>query len=603
MQQLENTRRKSKVRFDKGKKMTLEWTKMTVSVAEDGAVAGVSEWVSVSIRGDKKDVKPYSSEIRDLCKPLARTEADFMECVFAEFIATVADQVLSGLPKKAKKDKAKKTPLKTASAALEEPKSSKKSKASTPAPAAPAAAPPDAKDLSLDAIKRRVRGMLSSLTKAGKKMSPEDLAAAGAKVAALADDLSSTIVSGVKAFKEAKTARKKQKKKVPRFSAFLLFCKDARPKLKAKAQKKDPSKQPMSIPDQAKEMGKQWNKLSDAKKAPYIAEANRLKAEEMERRASLPSDDEEEPDAGPDDRAQKKRKHKKKTPRFSAFLLFCKDVRPGIQARNAKAKPGEKQAVPQQAKEMGEMWQSLEQSKKDAYAAKAEKLKAEYLASPEGMAAAAAKDDAKEDSSDAEHPERARKKQKRAKRPRFSGFLLFCKEARPNLPEVLKGKVTEQAREMGRMWNELDTDKKEKLEAQAAKMKADFLAKEAAEEAARRAASAAAGTPPAAPAAPAPAAPAPASAGKRKRRTKAEMEAARAATVAAQTDAAVSPAVEATPVKAKRRRRTKAEMEAARAAGLEPPAKKSAAETAKPASDSSDSDSDSDSDDTPLADL
>ena len=92
--------RKTKLRLEeKGKKLTLEWTKMFVSVANDGAVAGESEWVGVCVRGDKNDVKRYSSEIRDLCKPLARTEADFMECVFAEFIATVADQALSGSAK------------------------------------------------------------------------------------------------------------------------------------------------------------------------------------------------------------------------------------------------------------------------------------------------------------------------------------------------------------------------------------------------------------------------------------------------------------------------------------------------------------------------
>ena len=609
--------RKTKLRLEeKGKKLTLEWTKMLVSVADDGAVAGESEWVGVSVRGDKNDVKRYSSEIRDLCKPLARTEADFMECVFAEFIATVADQALSGSAKKAKKDKAKKTPLK-------EPKSAKKSKASTSAPAAPAAAPSDAKRITMNALKKRVRGMLASLTKAGQKLSPEDLAAAGAKVAALANDLADDIDSGVKAFKEAKTARKKRKKKVPRFSPFLLFCKDARPKLQAKA-KKDPSKA-LAIPDQAREMGRQWNKLSDAKKAPYVAEAAKLKAAEIERRANAPSDDEDSEIALADALGKKrKRKQKKKTPRFSAFLLFCKDVRPGIQARNARAPPGEKQAVPQQAKEMGAMWQTLEPSKKAAYVAKAEKLKAEYLASPEGIAAERAKESADEEGADDEDPAepsedgRARKKQKRAKRPRFSGFLLFCKEARPKLPEALKGKVTEQAREMGRMWKDLPAPKRDKLEAQAAKQKAAFLAGEAAEEAARRTASAAAGAPaPARPpaaaaaaapvaAAPAAATPAPSSTGKRKRRTKAEMEAARAAeataaAATAQTVAAVSPAAAAakTPEKAKRHRRTKAEMEAARAAGTEPPAKKSAVKAARPASDSSDSDSDSD--DTPLA--
>ena len=601
---------------------------MLVSVADAGVVAGESQWVCVSIRGDKNDVKRYSSEIRDLCKPLARTEADFMECVFAEFIATVADQALAGVQKKAKKDKAKKTPGTPA----KEPKTKTKSKASTPAPAAPAApaaAPPSraATDSAMDALKKQVRGMLSQLTRAGKKMSPEDLAAAGAKVAALSDDLTSVIDSGVKAFKEAKAARKKRKKKVPRFSPFLLFCKDARPKLAEKA-KKNPAKA-LSVPDQAREMGRQWNNLSDAKKAPYINEASKLKAEEMERRANAPSDDEDE-DAGADGK-KRKRKHKKKTPRFSAFLLFCKDVRPKIQARNEKAKPGEKQAVPQQAKEMGSMWQNLEQSKKDAYYAKAEKLKREYHASPEGIAAAAAnaEEDARDDDDDDAGASRARKKQKRAKRPRFSGFLLFCKEVRPKLPESLKGKVTEQAREMGRMWKELSEAKREKLEAQAAKQKAAFLANEAAEEAARRADSVAAAAapppaaPPPAPAAPAAAAPAPPSTGKRKRRTKAEMEAARAADLeaalakaadvaaarakaaaaTAQTVAAMSP-VAKTPEKAKRHRRTKAEMEAARAAGLEPPAKKSAAKAAKaakPASDSSESDSDSD--DTPLNEL
>ena len=240
------------------------------------------------------------------------------------------------------------------------------------------------------------------------------------------------------------------------------------------------------MPDQAREMGRQWNNLSDAKKAPYINEASKLKAEEMERRANAPSDDEDE-DAGANGK-KRKRKHKKKTPRFSAFLLFCKDVRPEIQARNKKAKPGEKQAVPEQAKEMGRMWQNLEQSKKDAYYAKAEKLKREYLASPEGIAAAAAnaEDDARDDDDDDDDAgaSRPRKKQKRAKRPRFSGFLLFCKEVRPNLPTSLKGKVTEQAREMGRM-EELPEARREKLEAQAAKQKAAFLANEAAEEAAR----------------------------------------------------------------------------------------------------------------------
>ena len=117
------------------------------------------------------------------------------------------------------------------------------------------------------------------------------------------------------------------------------------------------------------------------------------------------------------------------------------------------------------------MWQTLEPSKKAAYVAKAEKLKAEYLASPEGIAAESAKESADDEGADDEGAEpskdgRARKKQKRAKRPRFSGFLLFCKDARPKLQAKAKKDpskalaIPDQAREMGRQWNKLSDAKK-----------------------------------------------------------------------------------------------------------------------------------------------
>ena len=119
------------------------------------------------VRGDKNDVKRYSSEIGDLCKPLARTEADFMECVFAEFIATVADQALSGSAKKAKKDKAKKTPSRSPS-----PRRSRKASLQRRPPPRAAAAHaaarrrarrprprPDAKRITMNAAKKQGAGM------------------------------------------------------------------------------------------------------------------------------------------------------------------------------------------------------------------------------------------------------------------------------------------------------------------------------------------------------------------------------------------------------------------------------------------------------------
>ena len=226
------------------------------------------------------------------------------------------------------------------------------------------------------------------------------------------------IDSGVKAFKEAKTARKKRKKKVPRFSPFLLFCKDARPKLQAKF-KKDPSKA-LAIPDQAREMGRQWNKLSDAKKAPYVAEAAKLKAAEIERRANAPSDDEDAEIAEIADELGKKRKRKqkKKTPRFSAFLLFCKDVRPGIQARNEQAPPGEKQAVPSRPRGDGRCADAgAEQEGRGL--PPGEKLKRYLAPAEDGYESAKESATTKGDEERAGTSRRRAEKQKRAKRPRF----------------------------------------------------------------------------------------------------------------------------------------------------------------------------------------
>tara|TARA_B110000977_G_scaffold87961_2_gene116983 strand:- start:3370 stop:3969 length:600 start_codon:yes stop_codon:yes gene_type:complete len=198
----------------------------------------------------------------------------------------------------------------------------------------------------------------------------------------------------------------------------------------------------------------------------------------------------------------------------------------------------------------------------------------------------------------------------------------------------MKGKVTEQAAEMGRLWKAINPKKKEKLEAEAQRQKAAFLAAEVTEAAVAVKHAVPPGnldygddfSPGASPVKATPAKNAsgttgvktPAminpSTGKRKRRTKAEMAEAKAAEARAKGSlaavvptpvAAPAPAATSTPgTKEKRKRRTKKEMEEARARG-EAPAKKASA--VKPAvvaaSDSDSSDSDSDSDDIPIASL
>lgn len=616
--------RKTNVRLeDKGKKVKLDRVTLKVSVTSKSGQTFDSEWVSVGAKGDKHEVKRYCGELRELCRPLAAVDGNsnqpiFVECGTAEFVATVAEQSLKDLAAKEKakakkkgneklvQEKAVEKVPEKAAPTLE--KKSKKGKDKAAAPvAAPAAASAEGAVVDLPAFFSNVRGMMKAVKKAAPKLSGPELTTYVAKLESVSKEMTDAI-----AVQLAHKKKKKKKKKVPRFSPFLLFCKDARPKLAKKHKDKS-----LSVPDTAREMGKQWNALSDTLKKPYVELAATLKAAAIEARANAPESESEDEDVG-----EKKRKRTKhKTPRYSGFLLFCKDTRPGFADR--------KMAVPDQARELGIQWGALDKKKKQEYLDTAEQMKKEWLASPAAMAPVA-----DSDLSEQGPESKKRKKQTRAKRPRFSAFLLFCKAERPKLPESMKGKVTEQAAEMGRLWKAINPKKKEKLEAEAQRQKAAFLAAEVTEAAVAVKHAVPPGnldygddfSPGASPVKATPAKNAsgttgvktPAminpSTGKRKRRTKAEMAEAKAAEARAKGSlaavvptpvAAPAPAATSTPgTKEKRKRRTKKEMEEARARG-EAPAKKASA--VKPAvvaaSDSDSSDSDSDSDDIPIASL
>lgn len=222
-----------------------------------------------------------------------------------------------------------------------------------------------------------MRSILRDLTRVEKKLLHEDFAAMCANVSTLAEELSSHIDSCVKEYNEAAWTRrnelKMEMKKLShkaRISPFILFCSEKRRKVRENPSKKL-SFQKLSFPDQARKLGRKWKRLPDVKKAPYLAEAAKLQGKEMERRANLLREYQEK-GVFVDDGSRK-------VSRFSSFMLFCKDMRPGIQARNKKN--GENPRACEWGKELGQMWKVLEQSKKDEYKVKADKLKKEYLES------------------------------------------------------------------------------------------------------------------------------------------------------------------------------------------------------------------------------
>ncbi len=97
-------------------------------------------------------------------------------------------------------------------------------------------------------------------------------------------------------------------------------------------------------------MGTQWNALSDAQKQPYTDLAATLKAAAIEARANAQESESEEETDAPDEKTKKRKKSKSKikTPRYSGYLLFCKDQRPKLALANDTKAVGEKMAVPEQ---------------------------------------------------------------------------------------------------------------------------------------------------------------------------------------------------------------------------------------------------------------
>merc|ERR1712064_16316 len=164
--------------------------------------------------------------------------------------------------------------------------------------------------------------------------------------------------------KVKKPKRKKGQKKdknAPKraMSAFFLFSRDERPKVKAA----NPS---ASIGDIGKELGARWAKCPAAAKAGYEKKAAALKVKQQAEMAKYKA-------------AKAKAAGPKRA--LSAFFMFAADERPKVVSANPTASIGEI------GKELGARWAKASASVKAGYQAKSDKDKARYAAEKAKFAA------------------------------------------------------------------------------------------------------------------------------------------------------------------------------------------------------------------------
>jgi serine/arginine repetitive matrix protein 1 len=168
---------------------------------------------------------------------------------------------------------------------------------------------------------------------------------------------------------EKKEKEKKKKKDGPkssvkgRRSSYIFFCSAEREKIKSTTDLKGT--------EITKEMGVRWSKLSDKKKAPFIA-----MAEEDKIRYSREIE-EEGPIEGQD--TEKKKRAKKTRPDgmpkkgSSGYIFFCKDRRASVKEDNPDMDSREI------TKELGRLWRvELTEEEKEPFIKQAEKDKLRY---------------------------------------------------------------------------------------------------------------------------------------------------------------------------------------------------------------------------------
>jgi len=165
-------------------------------------------------------------------------------------------------------------------------------------------------------------------------------------------------------FKNPKKSPKKEKLEPKRArSAYIFFCMEKREEVKK-------NKPEIKATEILSELGKIWKKLTDKKKKPYekMAQEDKKRYEE-EMKTYVPAD-------GESPKKSKAAKAKDSSPKRapSAYLIFCKENREEVKAKNADKKMTEITTI------LGKMWTDLSDKKKKPYTEKAEKLKKEFEA-------------------------------------------------------------------------------------------------------------------------------------------------------------------------------------------------------------------------------
>lgn len=234
-------------------------------------------------------------------------------------------------------------------------------------------------------------------------------------------------------------------------SAYILFCNDKRPEVRAQ----NPE---MKMPKVVQELGKLWKDLKDKKKQHYLSEA----AKDKERYNTEMSE------YGP--------KNKPKGPKraLSAYFFFCADKRSEVKEANPKLK------VPDIAKELGRMWKedfADEDSRKEWMKKAAEdkkryeKEKDTWIAThPEeakDVPKKKAKSNVKIDSETDNKPtnKSRRRKQQTTEPIQVSGMILFMQQTRSKIEaENPNWDIKQVIAEMKKRWSALSSQEREEYD-------------------------------------------------------------------------------------------------------------------------------------------
>eukprot|EP01060_Flectonema_neradi_P030154 TRINITY_DN430_c2_g1_i1.p1 TRINITY_DN430_c2_g1~~TRINITY_DN430_c2_g1_i1.p1 ORF type:complete len:194 (+),score=79.58 TRINITY_DN430_c2_g1_i1:48-629(+) len=163
---------------------------------------------------------------------------------------------------------------------------------------------------------------------------------------------------------------------------------------------------------------------------------------------------------------------------LSAFMVFANEKRAEVKEENPEMKLGEI------SKEIGKMWNELDDDDKTPYQEKAAVLKEEYLEKLEEWKEnhVSESDDSSDDGKKKKKKKTKKKKDPNAPKRPATAYFIWLSRSRASIVEEydLKGKPASQvAKKAGELWKELDEDDDDVISAkeEAARQKKEYAQK------------------------------------------------------------------------------------------------------------------------------